>query len=383
MTESIRLIRNPRVDRSGPLPAAAGALVSLESCRQARATISEWEEYAETPLLALHGFADAHSIATLYYKDEAGRFGLGSFKALGGAYAVSQLTRHKGSDLTVACATDGNHGRAVAWGAQRAHCQCVVYLHAGVSAARERAISAFGARIVRVQGTYDDSVDAVARDAAQNGWHLVSDASSQADQTSCAILHGYGVIFLEMISQFTPETLPTHVFLQAGVGGLASVIGGLLWEAYGVNRPLFVTVEPHQADCVYQSIQTGRLVHVEGTLDTIMAGLACGVPSELAWAVLGTGVDFAMTIPDAIAVTAVRDLATGAFGDPPLIAGESGVAGLAGAHAALQQPEMRRTLGLGPQSRVLVIGTEGATDPELWSSIVGMQPDQISARGRQ
>ena len=378
-TARAQLVCNARVDRTDAYPEYARQLISAASCQRARATLLTWEKYAPTPLRSLPALARSSGLASILYKDEAGRFGLGSFKALGGAYAVSEIVSRAGTNITVACATDGNHGRAVAWGAARAGCRCVVYLHEGVSEVRAQAIAAYGASIVRVPGNYDDSVEWVERDAVTNAWHLVSDASAQADLTSCAILHGYGTMFLEMLEQLSPTTLPTHVFVQAGVGGLASVLCGLFWEYLGAARPIFVIVEPHRAACVFQSMRAGRLTRVWGKLDTIMAGLAGGVPSQLAWSILGVGADFALSISDRMAVEAMRDLALGTYGEVPVVAGESGIAGLAGVRAALARTTLRTRLRLNATSRVLVIGTEGATDPVWWQTVVGRHPADVTA----
>ena len=171
---------------------------------------------------------------------------------------------------------------------------------------------------------------------------------------------------------------PTHIFIQAGVGGLAAAVAARSWQRWGVDRPRLVVVEPMQADALYRSIAAGKLVTVTGDLDTVMAGLSCGEVSLIAWDVLRLAVDDVIAIPDAAAIDAVRLLADGRAGDPPLVAGETGVAGLAGLIAVFSDGAIARALGLDRASRVLLFGTEGATDPEIWTRIVGRRPEEVA-----
>ncbi|WP_253939496.1 diaminopropionate ammonia-lyase [Halomonas sp. THAF5a] len=364
------------------------AVLNLDAMHKARDEIRTWPGYAPTPLVSLKGLAKEAKVASITYKDEAHRFSLNSFKALGGAYAVLQLLkshlpeevsssdlmagRYKDivSGLTVCCATDGNHGRSVAWGAQQFGARCVIYLHATVSQGREDAITRFGAEVRRVDGNYDDSVRQAARDAEANGWFVVSDTSYPGYmKVPRDVMQGYTIMIDEAVQQL-PEP-PTHCFVQGGVGGLAAAALSQLWEAYGPDRPRVVVVEPDRAACLYASVRAGSPTAVEGELDTLMAGLACGEVSLLAWEVLDEGVDDFMTVSDDSAVEAMRLLANGAAGDAPLVAGESAVAGLVGLLIARQQPELSAALGLDEASRVLVIGSEGATDEAVYRELVG------------
>jgi diaminopropionate ammonia-lyase len=378
------------------------AIQSLSALADARREISGWPGFTPTPLRPLLGIARSAGVGAIYYKDEAGRFGLGSFKALGGAYAVLRLLRRLvhartgeecsaadfaagahadlRSGITVACATDGNHGRSVAWGARTFGCRCVIYVHATVSANRCEAIAAYGAQVVRVAGNYDDAVRQVSADAAANGWHVVSDTSYEGYvDIPRDVMQGYGLMADEALKQIPGGLLPTHVFVQGGVGGLAAAVCAYLWERMGASRPRFVVVEPDKADCLYRSAVAGHPVAVEGELDTIMAGLACGEVSLIAWDILKNGADAFMTVPDEAAADAMRLLAGGAHGDQPLVAGESAVAGLAGMQAAAADPGASATLGLDANSIVLVFGTEGATDPELYATIVGRPANEVAA----
>lgn len=381
--------------RAAAYPAEFLPLQSLAAGRKAAAEIAAWPGFAATPLHDLKGLAATAGLGSVYYKDEGGRFGLGSFKALGGAYAVFRLLQDRiaeatgtapdsitGADLiagrhaqivrdiTVTCATDGNHGRSVAWGASLFGCRCVIYIHALVSDGRRDAIAAYGAEVVRTAGNYDDSVRQAQADAGRNGWFVVSDTSYPGyEDVPRNVMQGYGVMAAEALAQCPAP--PTHIFVQGGVGGLAAAVLAHAWEKLEAGCPRFVVVEPDRADCLRRSAEAGHPVAVTGDLDTIMAGLACGEVSLIAWKILAAGADAFMAVDDDSAAALMRRLATPAAGDPPVVAGESAVAGLAGALAAAADPALAARLALGPQSRVLVFGTEGATDPALYQQIVG------------
>lgn len=370
---------------------------------RARKEIQTWPGYARTPLIELKGLARQAGIESLHYKDEASRFGLGSFKALGGAYAVLRVlieeieaeTGTKGitagdvlagtwraltSQVTVTCATDGNHGRSVAWGAATFGCRCVIYIHATVSEGRKRAIERFGAEVVRAAGNYDDSVRRAARDAAANGWIVVSDTSYPGYmEIPRYVMAGYGVMAEEAIEQLGVETPPSHIFIPGGVGGFAAAITARYWQRYGRNRPRILVVEPEHAACIFASVRAGQPTPVEGDLETIMAGLACGEVSHLAWEILDQGLDEVLTVTDEAAAACMRLLAEGIAGDPPIVAGESAVAGLAGLLIALTRPKTAAALGLDGNSRVLLFGSEGATDTEVYRRIVGKPPEEVAA----
>ncbi len=349
-----------------------GIVVLPESgFRRAQAEITAWPEYAATPLHDLPALAAETGVGAVRLKDEAGRFGLGSFKALGGAYAVARAVAAAQAEsgtaadaITVTCATDGNHGRAVAWGARRAGCRCVVLIHATVSAARAEAIAALGAEVRRVPGTYDDTVRAGARLAAEHGWHLVSDTSWPGyTEPPRAIMQGYRVLADEALAQWQGAP-PTHAVVQAGVGGVAAAVSVHLRSRF-TPGPALIVVEPEHAACLLDSAEAGERTAVPGSLETIMAGLACGEPSLLAWQELSRAVTAFMAIPDAAAAVAMRRLA--ALG---IVAGESGAAGLAGLMLAAADPAARQALGVGAEARVLLVSTEGATDPEAYRRIV-------------
>jgi len=398
----VRHVRNPAADPRRPYGPAEREALSLEGFRMARDEIASWPGYAETPLVELPGLARGAGVASLRYKDEGGRFGLGSFKALGGAYAVLRILQkhlaqahgiegataadliagaHRGhvAGVTVCCATDGNHGRSVAWGAKMFGCACRIYIHENVSPERERAIAAYGAVMVRLPGDYDRSVRVCAEDAARNGWALVADTNAGGGDPDVprTVMQGYTVMTDEVLRQAASRPAPTHIFVPGGVGGLAAAVAGHVREALGEARPRIVAVEPHAADCIYRSIMAGRPTRAEGSIESFMACLAAGEVSPVAWPVLLGGVDDAVTIPDEAAVEAMRALARPAAGDPPVVSGESGSAGVAALLAASAQPEVRAALGLDGRAHVIAIGSEGATDPKVFEAVVGLRPTEV------
>jgi diaminopropionate ammonia-lyase len=366
------LLTNPRVDRQGTYPVAFDDILSAREGTRARTDIARWKGYAPTPLRDLPDMARSLGIGQILYKDEGSRFELASFKALGGALAVERLATRHGHTMTVTCATDGNHGRAVAWGAARAGCRAVIYIHEGVSEGRAAAIRRFGAEVRREGRTYDDSVRICAEVAAREGWQIVSDTSWPGyTEVPKIVMQGYAVLAMEALEA---GARPTHIFLQGGVGGMAAGVLSWFWQQQGAGRPIAVVVEPDRAACLLASVRAGRLDTVGGDLDTVMAGLACGEPSALAWEVLSAGADAFMAIPDSAAIDTMKALAA-----HRVVGGESGVAGLAGLRLVAGDAEARRALRLDSSSRVLCFGTEGATDPEVYTHLVGRTPEAVAA----
>jgi diaminopropionate ammonia-lyase len=372
----------------------------MDTADESRAWLSSWDRLSTgaTPLWSLPGLASRFGLAQVCLKDESVRSTLGSFKVLGAPIALVRLILRLFPDscfqvervlsgayrgqlqaFTVISATDGNHGRALAAAAQSVGCRCVIVLHAKVSREREQAIAAYGAKIVRIAGNYDDSVAVAARLAAENSWWVVSDTSYDAyEETPRDVMQGYASIAAEVCEQ-TAGLGFSHVFLQGGVGGLAAGVSSYLWERYGENRPLFVVVEPQQADCLYQSALTGDAAKASGSTDSLMAGLACGETSPLAWRFLRPCADYFMTIEDVEAVAAMRLLAAGGQ-DVPVVAGESGAAGLAGLAALCRDPRRAAQVGLNAESRVLLINTEGDTAPTVYEKLVAESGQSVRAR---
>ena len=401
---TVECLANPAANRMTPYGARRSEILGADALALAQRELTQWQGYAVTPLHSLPALAQAMGVASVHYKDEGSRFGLGSFKALGGAYAVARLLcRELGAQLgrtlttqdlltpelralcggiTVTCATDGNHGRSVAWGAQLFGCQCVIYIHATVSEGRKEAIAQYGAQVVRTAGNYDDAVRQADLDAKQYGRFVISATSYPGYmEVPRAVMQGYQLM-VEEAAQQLPER-PTHIFVQAGVGGLAAAVCGYFWERDAGDRPIYVVVEPDKADCLTQSAKAGQLTAVTGDIDTLMAGLACGEVSHLAWEILEKGTDAFCVIPDDAAVAAMRLLAHPLGNDPVIVAGESAVAGVAAAIAASQSDAARQTLGLNADSRILFFGSEAATDPALYEQLVGESAEAVAARAKE
>ena len=397
------LFLNPRATRAD-YPAELSAIMNIAQAHQSRAWLSSWRgiHRPATPLYDLPDAAARCQVGRLCLKDESVRSPLGSFKALGAPIAlVRQILRlHPDFEpaailtgryaealrgYTVISATDGNHGRGLAAAAQDAGCRCVIVLHAHVSPEREQAIAAYGADIVRIAGNYDESVQEAARLAAAHGWQVIADTSYDGyEDIPRDVMQGYGAIAEEIVEQTSAQRgragAFTHVFLQGGVGGMAAGLASYFWEYHGAQRPCVISVEPAQADCLLQSAIQGRPAKATGTVDSVMAGLACGETSPLAWRFLQPCVDVFMTIEDEQAIEAMRTLAQGSERDTPIVAGESGVAGLAALEWLRSDPQRSEQVGLTAESRVLIISTEGATAPREYTRLVGQSAEQVLQR---
>jgi diaminopropionate ammonia-lyase len=381
-----------------PLTPQDAETLSVEAADRVVKVLALRENSAATPLHALPGLAGELGLGSLHLKDEGLRLGLGSFKALGGAYALMILVQEEASrrlgraveigellsdevravaqSMTFACATDGNHGRSVAQGAQLMGAKAVIFVHAGVSEGRIAAIARFGAEMVRVAGNYDDSVAEAARVSAERGWTVLSDTSWPGYETIPGLVaQGYTALVREILAEL--DEPPTHVFLQAGVGGFAAAVAGYLAVVLGDRRPHVTVVDPACAACLYESARQGRPVKIEETQPTIMAMLECYEPSPVAFRILERVADGFMTVDEDVAVTVMRRLADPLPGDPAIVAGESGGAGLAGLLTVLRDSALAGRLGIGRDARVLVVNTEGATDPALYEKIVGRSPQAI------
>lgn len=357
----VQFLANPDCAR-GPLTSTEAGIVSRESAARALSEFRTWPGYGMSPLRDLPTLAERLKIGSLICKDESRRFGLGSFKALGGAYAVRRALDRRPDSLwppVVCCATDGNHGRAVAFAARRDGRRCVVFVHEQALESKISAMRELGAEIVRVAGNYDDSVDRAKEAAAAEGWLLISDTSDDpTDLIAAETMQGYAIIVLETIEQLAGQ-LPTHVFVQSGVGGLAAAIAGCFADIAGTERPAIIVVEPENAACVMASARHRGPVRLAGDLSTNMAMLSCGEVSAPAWEILKRRADAFMSISDDMAEQALGLLAE--IDDIPggFAVSASAVAGLAGAIAAITAPEIVSRLAFTKHSRVLFIATEG------------------------
>jgi diaminopropionate ammonia-lyase len=371
---------------AGLWPDAVETLFPAEIMQAAQKEIVSWDGYEPTALVELSAITRAAGVGRVSYKDESTRFGLGSFKALGGAYAVlhyisERLSAELGksvalaevrsgayaaeaAEITVCTATDGNHGRSVAWGAKLAGCQCRIYIHAEVSRGREAAMAEFGADVIRIDGDYDESVRLAASEAADKGWQVISDTSYEGYMDiPRQVMAGYTIMVREILDQM--EAPPTHVILQAGVGGLAASICAAFWTELGEDRPRVIITESERAACILESMKAGKASHVAIEEETIMAGLSCGEISLIAWEILSRGASAVTTLPDDAIPDAMRYLSGGG-----IEAGECAVPGIITLLALSKDKSLMRALQLDETASVLVFGCEGATDPDLYNAIL-------------
>lgn len=351
--------------------------------------------YEETPLVSLPDTAGELGLGAMYVKDESCRFGLNAFKVLGGSYAigrylagrlgmdiselpygklVSAAIRERLGEITFVTATDGNHGRGVAWTAKQLGQHSVVYMPKGSAKERLDHILAEGADASITDLNYDDAVRLAASQAKRYGWVLVQDTSWDGyEEIPTWIMQGYSTMGYEASKQL-PER-PTHIFLQAGVGSMAAAVTGYFANLYGKEKPIITIVEPNKADCLFRTAEAddGALHFVSGDMDTIMAGLACGEPCGIGWEILRRYADNFISCPDYVAAEGMRILGNPAGTDRRVISGESGAAGVGCAAELLRNPKlkaMKEQLQLDGNSRVLFFSTEGATDRQNYRSIV-------------
>ena len=378
----------------------AGKIVSFpgytpETAQAVREFHRSFPMYAPTPLAQLPETAKLLGVDRIYVKDESHRFGLNAFKVLGGSYAMgnylaerlgmplsetgyavltSAETREKLGDITFITATDGNHGRGVAWTAATLGQKSVVHMPKGSAEERLNNIRLAGADADIIDGNYDDAVRLSRKEAEEHGWVILQDTSWEGyEKIPAWIMQGYCTMALEAYEQLSQK--PTHMFLQAGVGSMAAAVAAFFASVYGKDRPRIIIVEPEQADCFYRTAKAddGDLHIVTGDMKTIMAGLACGEPCHLAWEILRDCADHFIAFPDWAAAKGMRILGNPWGKDTRVISGESGASGFGCCAAILTQPELadiKQELGLDETSRVLFFSTEGATDRENYRNIV-------------
>lgn len=369
----------------------------LEAAEKANAFHRSFPEYQITPLAELNNLADELGVAGIYVKDESYRFGLNAFKVLGGSYAIGRyiaekvnlgdgpLTYEKLTDgtvkkklgeLTFVTATDGNHGRGVAWTARHLGQKSVVYMPKGSTAERLKNIRELGADASITELNYDDAVRLAKEKGEKNGWIVVQDTSWEGyEKIPGWIMEGYTTMAYEAFKQLEDKK-PTHIFLQAGVGAMSGAIAGFFADIYGDReRPLVIIVEPDKADCLFRTAKAGdgKLHPVKSDMDTIMAGLACGEPCPLGWEILKDHADYFISMPDWVAAEGMRVLGNPVGNDRKVISGESGAATMGFVAEILRKERYRplkEKLGLDETSRILCFSTEGDTDKANYKQIV-------------
>lgn len=373
---------------------AAGGF-NIERAQNARRFHSTFPEYAPTPLVSLPDLAKITGVASIHVKDESKRFGLNAFKVLGGSYSIGRYIGNalgipadrltydeitskeafaKTGRLTFVTATDGNHGRGVAWTANRLGHGSVVYMPKGSSEERLENIRREGAEAWITDMNYDDAVRFANSQAEKNGWVMVQDTAWEGyEDIPRWIMEGYMTMALEAYEQLAGEE-PTHIFLQAGVGAFAGSAAGFFTSALS-GKPVITVVEPDRADCIYRTAAAndGKLHTVTGDMDSMMAGLCCGEPCTIGWKVLAGCADHFISMPDDIAAFGMRILGNPAGSDTRVISGESGAAGLGFAAAILMDDDvkdLRERIGLDRNSRILCVSTEGDTDRENYRRVV-------------
>jgi len=355
--------------------------------------------YNPTPLVSLPSLAKITGVNNIWVKDESKRFDLKAFKVLGASYAMArviakrlkvdtedmtftdiQSATGKEEGLTFVTATDGNHGRAVAWTAENLGCTSVVYMPKGSSITRLEAIQRSGADASIIDGNFDDVVRYAAKQAKANNWILLQDTSwSGYREIPAYIMQGYFTLLTEFIQQ--EEEWPTHVFVQAGVGSLAASMLAFLCRCENKPKPVFVVVEPTGAPCLFHSMEAGdgKAHRVYGELETIMAGLSCGEPSQIGWEILKDQADAFFTCSDEVARRGMRVLGNPGGNDAHIISGESGAVTLGLVCELLNNPihgELNSDLSINSDSKILLFSTEGDTDPDYYREVVGKYRDK-------
>lgn len=375
-------------------------IMSVEETQKARTFHESFPQYNKTPLTKLENMADYLGVGELFIKDESYRFGLNAFKVLGGSYSMARyIAQETGKDVselpysvltsdklhdefgtaTFFTATDGNHGRGVAWAANKLRQNAVVHMPKGTTQTRLENIAKLGAKVDIQDLNYDDCVRLAAKEAAETerGVIVQDTAWDGYEEIPSWIMQGYGTMAMEAAEQLKEQGVerPTHIFVQAGVGSLAGAVVGFFSNLYKDNPPTFVVVEAEAAACLYKGAAAGdgqpRIV--DGDMQTIMAGLACGEPNTISWDILKNHVKVFVAAPDWVAAQGMRMLAAPIKGDTAITSGESGAAPF-GALAAIMTmddlKDLRKELGLDKNSKLLVFSTEGDTDPIRYKNIV-------------
>ncbi len=391
-------------------------ILTTEEAEKARAYHKSFKEYEPTPLIPLPNLAGYLGINKLFVKDESSRFGLNAFKVLGASYAIgrylaeklgkdiseisyeelrSDKVREQLGDITFTTATDGNHGRAVAWAARQLKQKAVVYMPKGSDPVRLKNIQDLGAEASITDLNYDDAVRLAEKKAEENSWVVVQDTAWPGyEDIPTWIMQGYATLAVEALEQLKEQgsAPPTHVFLQAGVGSFAGGVLGFLASRLGEKMPKITIVEPENANCIYKSakIGDGRAHNVTGDLDTLMAGLACGEPNTISWELLRDYAAAYVSCPDYLAATGMRVLATPLKGDDVVISGESGAVTTGLLHLLMESETgnsagLRKQLGLNKASIVLLVSTEGNTSPRAFRDAVwyGEYNDQDQSRNKK
>ena len=330
-------------------------------------SISKWKGYYPTPLLNLDKLNKLLKLNNIFYKDESKRFHLKSFKALGGAYAVEKISK-KGYEITVSSATAGNHGKSVAWGARRLKLKCKIFVSQHVSKTRVNEIKKFGAEVIRVKGNYEESLKKCQILSKKNNWKIIQDVSTKnykyVPQLTMA---GYSILIKE-ISKQTNKYI-THIFLQAGVGGLAAgLVAGV--AKYFKRIPKIIIVEPDRADCVFQSIKNKKLKKIKIKRESIMGGMSCNEMSLVPWQILKKTTNCCVSVSDKNVAETIANLKDKKFSKTSIIGGECATPGIIALIGICNNIKARKLINLNHSSNVLLIGCEGNADVKLYKQLL-------------
>ncbi len=342
--------------------------ISIQEIDDAFLTISKWENYKPTPLLLLNKLCKELNLNKVFYKDESKRFNLKSFKALGGAYAVEKITKGN-KEITVSTATAGNHGRSVAWGAKRLGLKCKIFISEYVTDARGKAMEELGAEVVKVKGNYEKSLLECIKQSTNNNWQIVQDVAWKDYMVVPKLtMAGYSVMMKEIVDKVDNEKI-THIFLQAGVGGMAgAMVAGI--ARYLSNVPKIITIEPDSAACVMESIKSGKIEKINITRESLMGCMSCGEPSLVPWEILKKSVNYCISLPDEDIARTMKLLGNGNFSDEKIIAGENSAPGVISLIASCNDEKIKNKINLDSNSNVLLIGCEGDTDKEMYQKLL-------------
>ena len=342
--------------------------ISKQEIDEAYLTISKWKNYKPTPLLFLNKLSKELNLNKIFYKDESKRFGLKSFKALGGAYAVEKVTKGN-KNIIVSTATAGNHGRSVAWGARRLGLKCKIFISEYVSDARSKAMKDLGAEVIKVKGNYEKSLIECIKQSTENNWQIIQDVAwKDYILVPKLTMAGYSVMMKEIVDKINVEEI-SHIFLQAGVGGMAAaMVAGVV--RYLKNVPKIIVVEPDSAACVMESIKTGKIEKINVVRESLMGGMSCGEPSLVPWEILKKSVNYCISLPDEDIARTMKLLGNGNFSDEKIIAGENSAPGVISLIASCNDEKIKNKIDLNSNSNILLIGCEGDTDQEMYQKLL-------------
>jgi len=343
-------------------------ILSKEEIDDAYNIISNWENYSPTPLNILNKLSVELGLKNIFYKDESKRFNLKSFKALGGAYAVEKISKNK-KNIIVSTATAGNHGRSVAWGAKRLGLNCKIFISEFVSERRAEAMRGFGAEVFRVKGNYDNSLKECIKQSKKNGWEIIQDVAWEGYELVPKLtMAGYAVMMKEVSDQINKNEI-SHIFLQAGVGGMAAaMIAGC--ARYLNNVPKIIIVEPETADCVLKAVEKNKIVTLDIKKESLMGGMSCGEVSTIPWKIINNNCNFCMSIPDDKISDTIKLLASSAFSEKKLIGGECATPGIISLIASCNNIKLKKKINLNKNSQVLLLGCEGDVDEKLYQKLL-------------